>query len=191
MQEEGKLNIYNYGAPKNVVVYAACNVLSPKDQQLEMLFSSNNAVKVWLNGRLVHRNPTAYWQEYRFGLTLKSGANRCLIKVGQGAEGWGFNTKVQNHEAYLRSLQLKLTVRRQNPDGLPAATLAAQAGRDVLTISAHREPQSPVWQLPSLAVRIEIRDEASRLLATLKAREGEPVVVPSSGGVGVGVPEDI
>ncbi|MBM3236148.1 hypothetical protein FJZ31_07595 [Candidatus Poribacteria bacterium] len=164
-QEEGKLNIYNYGAPKNVVVYAACNVLSPKDQQLEMLFSSNNAVKVWLNGHIVHSNPTAYWQEYRFGLILKSGVNRCLIKVGQGAEGWGFNTKVQNHEAYLRSLQLKLTVRRQNP-----------GGQDTLTISTRREPQSPVWQLPSLPVRIELRDKASRLLATLKAREGEPVV---------------
>ena len=65
----------------------------------------------------------------------------------------------------LAALQFKLTVRRKNPDG-----------RDELTISARREPQLPIWNLPSLPVQIEIRDEAPKLLAKLQTSEGKPVV---------------
>ena len=56
-------------------------------------------------------------------------------------------------------------MRRQNP-----------GGRNELTISARREPQSAVWELPSTPVQIQIQDEAGRLLETLQSSEGEFVV---------------
>ncbi len=154
-----------YLEPKNAVAYAACNLLSSKDQRLEIVLSSGgDGLKVWLNGSLVP-DATDDWGAHRFGISLKKGVNRCLIKTGQKEESWwGFNTKVQDDDAYRRELSLQLTVRRQNP-----------GGRDKLTISARPEPQSPVWKLPSLPVQIEIRDEDQKLLARLSAREGKPL----------------
>ncbi|MBI1924255.1 hypothetical protein HYR99_08385, partial [Candidatus Poribacteria bacterium] len=155
-----------YLEPKNGVAYAACNLLSPKDQRLEIVLSGGDGLKVWLNGSLVHSVPDATgWRTDRFGISLKKGVNRCLIKAGQKQEsGWAFWTQVQDNDAYRRELSLQLTVRRQNP-----------GGRDKLTISARPEPQSPVWKLPSLPVQIEIRDEDQKLLARLSAREGKPL----------------
>jgi len=164
VKAEKTLNIYHQ--PKNVMAYAACNLLSPKAQRLEMVLGRYNNVKVWLNGALVHENRVEKrWEDERFELPLKKGVNRCLIKVGQYVAGkdvrWGFWAKVEDYDAYLRSLQLKLTVQRHKPD--------------VLTISAHRAPVSTLFKLPSLPVKIELRNEASQLLTTLQTRMGEPV----------------
>jgi ligand-binding sensor domain-containing protein len=167
VREEEGINIYS--EPENAVAYVACNLLSSKAQRLEMVMERYDSVKAWLNGALVHSTPKRNrWDTERFGIPLRKGENLCLIKLSQYVAGtetqWGFKAQVQDYEAFLRSLELDLTIRRQNPDG-----------RDELTISARREPQSTVWKLSSLPVHIEIRDNASQLLATLKAREGEYV----------------
>jgi ligand-binding sensor domain-containing protein/serine phosphatase RsbU (regulator of sigma subunit) len=159
-----------YSEPGNAIAYVACNLLSPKAQRLEMVIERFDSVKVWLNGSLAHTTPKRNrWDTERFGISLKEGENFCLIKVRQyigGVEAqWGFNARVLDYDAYLRSLELKLTVRRQNPDG-----------RDELIISARRDPQSAVWELHPLPVHIEIRDEVSQLLANLKVQEGKSAV---------------
>jgi len=159
-----------YSESSGAVCYVACNILSPKTQSLEMVLERFDGVKVWMNGSLIHSSPEPNrWDKERFGIPLKAGENRCLIKVGQYIAGietqWGFSAQVQDYAAYLRSLELKLTVRRQNPDG-----------RDELTISARREPQSAVWELPFASVQTQIRGESEQLLETLQSHEGEPVV---------------
>ncbi|MBC8233712.1 SpoIIE family protein phosphatase [bacterium] len=168
MNEDEKLKVYS--EPKNVLAYAACNILSPKQQRLEMVMGRYDSVKIWLNGSLIPVNQTHIrWNSDRFELALKKGENRLLIKVGQYVAGTdmqlGFNAQIQNYEAYLHSLELKLTVQRQNPDG-----------RDELTISAHREPVSTIWKLSSLPVQVEIQDEAQKLLKKLQSSDGNPMV---------------
>jgi len=64
-----------------------------------MLVGSDDAVKVWLNGVLVHNNPisrgSSDYQD-RFLVTLKEGKNVLLIAVYEGRGGWsgffGFET---------------------------------------------------------------------------------------------------
>jgi hypothetical protein len=54
---------------------------------------SDDGVKVWLNGTLVHANNVTRGVtlgEDRVDVTLKQGRNYMLVKVPQGVGGWGF-----------------------------------------------------------------------------------------------------
>ena len=64
-----------------------------------MLAGSDDAVKVWLNGELVHNNPVnrgASTFQDRFPVTLTEGKNILLVAVYEGGGGWsgffGFET---------------------------------------------------------------------------------------------------
>lgn len=158
------------------VAYAACNLVSPKDQQLDMSVGSDDGVKVWLNGELVHANPFSYWltpDKDRVPVTLKSGVNRCLVKVDQRDTHWEFTVRFVDELQYLQSLRLEMAVRRQK-----------RAAKDVLSITVHRVPKSTLWKAPELPVRIEIqgdgrpqgeRPQGARLLATLQTRTGQAI----------------
>ena len=79
-------------------------VESPKEQQVQMRAGSNNAVKIWLNGKLIY-----FREEYHHGMrmdqhtatgTLRAGRNTILIKVCQNeqtdawAQKWDFQLRV-------------------------------------------------------------------------------------------------
>ena len=81
------------------VAYGSVAVDSPREQQTIMLVGSDDAVKVWLNGELVHRNPVnrgADDFQDQFPVTLKEGTNILLVAVYEGGGGWsgffGFET---------------------------------------------------------------------------------------------------
>ncbi|MCY3721022.1 MAG: leucine-rich repeat domain-containing protein [Candidatus Poribacteria bacterium] len=71
------------------VAYGSIALDSPRQQQTTMHVGSDDAVKVWLNGELVHNNfinrPSNDFQEH-FPITLKAGTNILLVAV---YEGWG------------------------------------------------------------------------------------------------------
>ncbi|MDE0423364.1 MAG: leucine-rich repeat domain-containing protein [Candidatus Poribacteria bacterium] len=66
------------------VAYGLITIGSPKNQKVNMLVGSGDAVKVWLNGALVHNYPTsrgnAYYTEF-FPVMLREGANLMLVAV--------------------------------------------------------------------------------------------------------------
>ena len=72
------------------VVYGSVNVDSPSEQNTRMFVGGDDAVKVWLNGKLVHSNTTDSdaddFQE-NFSVTLKEGTNVLLVAVYE-SEGW-------------------------------------------------------------------------------------------------------
>ena len=71
------------------VAYGSIALDSPRQQQTKMHVGSDDAVKVWLNGELVHNNPVnrpAYDFQEHFPITLKAGTNILLVAV---YEGWG------------------------------------------------------------------------------------------------------
>ena len=81
------------------VAYGSVNLNSPREQKTKMLVGSDDAVKVWLNGNLVHNNPVnrgAGDYQDQFSVTLKQGTNILLIAVYEGMGGWsgffGFET---------------------------------------------------------------------------------------------------
>ena len=66
---------------------------SAKEQEVHFLLGSDDAVKVWVNGELVHSNYVARGVrrgEDKFGVKLNKGLNRVLLKVTQGTNEWGF-----------------------------------------------------------------------------------------------------
>ena len=72
------------------VAYGFVNVESPRDQSTKMFVGSGDAVKVWLNGELVHSNAIdrdADGYQENFSVKLKQGTNTLLVAVYEG-EGW-------------------------------------------------------------------------------------------------------
>ena len=75
------------------VVYGSATLNSPRKQETTMLVGSNDGVKVWLNGEVVHYNPTTRGAgDYQdaFPVTLKQGTNVLLVAVDNRGHG-GFS----------------------------------------------------------------------------------------------------
>ena len=72
--------------------YAFMNIISPQDQAVKMGVGSDDAIKVWLNGDVVHRNNTnrkTSGIQDTFHVNLKAGNNPLLVKVNDDWENWG------------------------------------------------------------------------------------------------------
>ena len=75
----------------NHVAYGWIALDSPQQQNTTMYVGSDDAVKVWLNGTLVHNNPVdrgASDYQDEFPITLKQGKNTLLVAVYQGWADW-------------------------------------------------------------------------------------------------------
>ena len=78
------------------------NVFSPGNRQGVGFSGSDDSIKIWLNGKVVHRNAVnrgaGNFQD-RFNVTLKKGDNPFLVKVSERGGGWsmfvGFDTKTE------------------------------------------------------------------------------------------------
>ena len=89
---------------EQVVAYALAYVLSPDDRDTYALLGSDDGVRVWLNGTLVHSHPSyrgAAPDQDRFPVRLQKGRNKVLVKVLQGAGGWGFYFRLADPKAEL------------------------------------------------------------------------------------------
>lgn len=78
-------------AGNNRVAYLYTRVSSPREQKARLELGSDDGVKVWLNGRLVHANnverPAAPGQD-RADVTLIEGQNLVLVKLTQAGGQW-------------------------------------------------------------------------------------------------------
>ncbi|MFN0059804.1 MAG: HEAT repeat domain-containing protein [Planctomycetota bacterium] len=89
-------------------IYARSRIHSPVAQRARLYAGSDDAIKMWLNGALVHANlafRAAAPDSDHVDVELKDGANDLLVKIIQGSGGWGF------------------CVRVAAPDGAPLANL--------------------------------------------------------------------
>ena len=100
------------------VAYGSVNLNSPREQKTKMLVGSDDAVKVWLNGSLVHNNPVnrgAGDFQDQFSVTLKKGTNLLLIAVYERQGGWsgffGFETGTE-YEVLSPSERFSLSVEK-------------------------------------------------------------------------------
>jgi len=94
------------------VAYLKTHVLAPQDGDALLLLGSDDGVKAWLNGVVVHANNTdrgAVPNQDTASIHLRKGANLLMLKVTQGQGGW---------QACARLVGL---------DGKPIAGLAADA----------------------------------------------------------------
>jgi hypothetical protein len=97
------------GGEQQVVAYSRASIRSDSEQSATLWVNSDDGVKVWLNGEVVHANNT------QRGLTgppdevkvmLKAGWNDLLLKVTQNNAGWGFYVRVTGPDgAQIKGLQ--------------------------------------------------------------------------------------
>ena len=92
------------GEEKSVVGYATAQFVSQGRQELELRAGSPNAVKLWVNGRLVYQRNVYHMgsqmDQYVIPVVLEPGSNVILVKVCQNAimeewaRYWGFQLRV-------------------------------------------------------------------------------------------------
>ena len=91
----GRINLKDF-FPKATfkVGYAFCRVESEVKQTVHCYVGSNDGVRVWINGELVHslwqdRRHVTPWED-KFQINLNKGLNTILLKCDQALFDWGF-----------------------------------------------------------------------------------------------------
>ena len=100
------------------VAYGSISLLSPGEQNTMMYVGSDDAVKVWLNGELVHNNPVARgasdYQE-SVPVTLKFGKNILLVAVYEFESWWSGFFGFENDAAYIPAPTVKVSAAERPP----------------------------------------------------------------------------
>jgi CubicO group peptidase (beta-lactamase class C family) len=84
------------------VAYAYAEIEMPETRAVLFGLGSDDAIKVWVNGKLVHENwanRPVTTDDDLVELPLQRGANRLLLKIQNGQGLWGFVCRVPNLEA--------------------------------------------------------------------------------------------
>jgi hypothetical protein len=90
---------------EQALVYGLVYVFSPDDRRATVLLGSDDGVRVWVDDVLVHTNPAyrgAVADQDRVAVGLAKGWNKVLIKVLQGAGGWGYYFRFSDPKGELR-----------------------------------------------------------------------------------------
>jgi CubicO group peptidase (beta-lactamase class C family) len=90
-----------FGQKDFVFSYAWAEINAPENKEVLLALGSDDGVKVWLNGELIHEN----WigrpvnkDDDIFPAQLKKGKNQLLIKIQNMQGGWGFSSRVMSPE---------------------------------------------------------------------------------------------
>ncbi len=91
------------------VAYAFAYIDSPVDQTAFFHFGSDDAAKVWVNGKLAHRLWTLQrganaWDD-NFAVELRKGLNPVLVKIDDRGGGWGFLMEIYDQAANTAQLR--------------------------------------------------------------------------------------
>jgi hypothetical protein len=76
---------------ENSAAYLRTKVWSDKEQKAQLEIGSDDGIKVWLNGQVVHANNATRGVnpgEDKVEVILKQGWNQLLLKVTQGGGEW-------------------------------------------------------------------------------------------------------
>lgn len=93
------------------VAYARTVLVSPQETKAILEIGSDDGVKVWLNGQVVHRNNVTRGVtqgEDKVEVQLRQGENALMLKITQGISDWGFCVRVTNPDGTpMRGLSVK------------------------------------------------------------------------------------
>ena len=136
----GKKQIINLieeiGRLDDVTAYAFRQIESDKDQYVELGLGSDDSVKVWINGQVVHQSDQegrgVMIDQDQFTVKLNSGTNTCLIKVSQGMGDWGFVIRPVDSFPLSEGIMLsgRLILEGENKDDFPPIRLQATMDSD-------------------------------------------------------------
>ncbi len=85
------------GGAEYVVAYAYAEIESIHQRETALRCGSDDGIKVWLNGKVVHENDTQRSHvagEDSAPIFLQEGTNRLLLKITNMVGGWGFSASI-------------------------------------------------------------------------------------------------
>ncbi|HUU93869.1 MAG TPA: hypothetical protein VM238_21965, partial [Phycisphaerae bacterium] len=85
------------GGGDNRAAYVLTNVWSPAAQAVRLEMGSDDGIKVWINGKVVHSNNATRPcrpGEDKANADLKQGWNKVLVKITQGGADWAFCIRI-------------------------------------------------------------------------------------------------
>ncbi len=90
----------------DITAYGLVTLVADEAMEVTLLAGSDDSIKVWLNGEVVHTNAVnrgrARWQD-EFEVDLKRGKNLLMVKVSDRGGGWGmyFGIRGEVETAYI------------------------------------------------------------------------------------------
>jgi HEAT repeat protein len=94
--EQANLSAF-FPGQENCVAYLKAQVIAPADCEGALLLGSDDGVKAWLNGAVVHSNNIDRGDvadQDMAPIQLKKGANELLLKITQGGGGWSAHARI-------------------------------------------------------------------------------------------------
>ena len=157
-------NINNHSA------YALINIISPSDQSSVLMgVGSDDAIKVWLNGTVVHRNKTVRRTtsiQDQFRVNLKAGDNFLLLKVSEGSGNWGMFFKI-----YLDAEYFTASIPIVGTDSQQTVTPETPTTTSTLSISPASMVSPAVGEQLELTLNIEGGEAVAGYQATVRFDE--------------------
>jgi CubicO group peptidase (beta-lactamase class C family) len=137
------------------VGYAWTEVIAPRALPVLLGLGTDGAVKVWLNGKLVHEQRSSRplrKDDDLIPVSLEKGTNRLLLKIGSRPAGWSFSCRFLNQAALNENL-----VNAAMNGAVKRISLALSNGASV---TAKVGPGLTAWQ----GAKIRGQAEAAELL---------------------------
>jgi hypothetical protein len=101
MHEPGIVDLMKIYGGSDSCAYAKTVITSDRAQPAVLELGSDDGVKVWLNGEVVHENDVARslaLRSDRVSVDLNKGRNTLMIKVTQGGGDWAFAARLRDPE---------------------------------------------------------------------------------------------
>ncbi|MEN6337295.1 MAG: S41 family peptidase [Phycisphaerales bacterium] len=166
--------VRHLGYEQYATTYAWARVDMPAQTPAVLGIGSDDAVKVWLNGELVHENWTS--REVRedddlVGVTFRAGANSLLLKVQNRGRTWG------------------LACRRLDPNTLGDRLMTALRGGDMKTVEtclSHGARATATDKYGFTAVQVARMHGQEQIVKLLVEKGADPNVALPKAGTPVG-----
>ena len=95
------LNHFTDGPRENTAAYVVRTLVSDEPREIQIFTGSDDALRVWLNGKLITEvltlRPVAIDSEST-GARLAAGQNTLIVEVSQAAGGWGLYLRIANEK---------------------------------------------------------------------------------------------
>ncbi len=85
------------GQAEWVMAYAYAEISSPTARDARLMCGSDDGIRIWLNGQLVHSHEVARGCQMfddAVPVRLQAGVNRLLVKIDNYTAGWGFGVGI-------------------------------------------------------------------------------------------------
>jgi HEAT repeat protein len=95
--EDSTVNLAQLLGGEDRAAYLRTTAVSPRQQEAILELGSDDGIKAWLNGKLVHANNASRGLqpgEDQVKITLQSGENTLLLKVTNGSTDWGASARL-------------------------------------------------------------------------------------------------